>query len=234
MLRGVASQVLTGFVLMALLDAASALQPLTAADDVREAEFRLAVPGGALFTGYTVHRIQIEISSDGLAALRRHPREYVLATVRVAGEAYEEVGIHLKGSTGSFRDVDDKPAFTVDFDQFNPDQKCDGLSKIHLNNSVEDSSYVNERLGADLFRAAGVPTPRVAHAMVELNGRSLGLYVLKEGFTKEFLGLHFTRTDGNLYDVGSGNEVTERMRRNSGAGPDDWSDLGPGGGRAGT
>jgi hypothetical protein len=200
-------------------------QPLAAADDVNRRPSRDSVPGSTLFNGYTVHSIQIDISPDALDTLRRQPRDYVTATVRVDREVYTEVGVHLKGSTGSFRDLDDKPALTVDFNQFNPGQKLDGLSKIHLNNSVEDASYVNERLGSELFRAAGVPTPRVAHTLVELNGRSLGLYVLKEGFSAEFLGLYFRRTDGNLYDIGSGNEVTERMKRNSGAGPNDWSDL---------
>lgn len=200
-------------------------QPLAAGENFLEAGPEPSIPGRALFEGHLLHRIQIEISSAGVAALRDQPREYVSGTVRADGALYPEVGIHLKGSTGSFREVDDKPAFTVDFNQYRPDQKLDGLSKIHLNNSVEDSSYANERLGSELFRAAGVPAPRVAHALVELNGRRLGLYVLKEGFTTEFLGLYFRRTDGNLYDIGSGNEVTERMKRNSGAGPNDWADL---------
>lgn len=183
------------------------------------------VPGTFIFATNEVHRVQIEIDSDGMAMLGRQPREYIKATVRFGGVTYPEVGIHLKGSSGSFRALEDKPAFTLDFDQFNAEQRLDGLSKIHLNNSIEDPSYLNEALGSELFRAAGVPTPRAAHALVELNGRPLGFYVLKEGFTREFLGMHFRRTDGNLYDIGAGNDITERMKRNSGAGPADWSDL---------
>jgi hypothetical protein len=70
-----------------------------------------------------------------------------------------------------------------------------------------------------------LPAARVAHALVELNGRQLGLYVLKEGFTREFLGLHFKRTDGNLYENDPTDEDHVRMKRNSGLGPDDESDL---------
>src|SRR5262249_24800029 len=113
------------------------------------------------------------------------------------GRTYFPVGIHLKGSTGSFRSLDDKPAFTLNFDRFSRGTRFHGLRKIHLNNSVEDPSYLNEMIGSELFRAAGVPAPRVTHARVELNGTPLGLYVLKEGFTEDLAGRYFKRTDGN-------------------------------------
>src|SRR5262245_58233961 len=190
-----------------------------AAEPVASSTNRVSPPGADLFAPPQVHRIQIEVSIDGLNSLRQQPRADVLATVREGSQAYSSVGIHLKGSTGSFRGVDDKPAFTLDFDQFDKEQRFHGLSKIHLNNSVEDPSYLCEALGAELFSAAGVPAPRVTHALVEMNEKPLGLYVLKEGFTKEFLGIHFRRTDGNLYDTGSGNEVTDQMKRSSGVGP---------------
>jgi hypothetical protein len=184
-----------------------------------------AQAGTELFTNGEVRRIRIEIASEGLADLRGDPRKFVRATVSDGGLTISNVGVHLKGSTGSFRAMDDKPALTLSFGKFSPGQSFHGLSKIHLNNSVEDPSYLHELLGSELFRAAGVPTPRVAHALVELNGRKLGLYVLKEGFTEEFLALHFRRTNGNLYDTGPGHDVNEALTRDSGHGPDDRADL---------
>src|SRR5439155_13322108 len=178
-------------------------------------------PGTDLFTQSAVVRIRIELQQQNLLALREDPRRYVRSTIRSDGKAYRDVGVHLKGSTGSFRGVDDKPGLTLDFGRFNPDQKFHDLRKIHLNNSVEDPSYVNEQIGSELFRAAGVPTPRVTHALVELNGRRLGLYVLKEGFTEDFLSLYFRRVDGKLYDTDWGHDVNKRMKRLSGRGPDD-------------
>jgi hypothetical protein len=65
------------------------------------------------------------------------------------------------------------------------------LDKIHLNNSVQDRSYLTEILCGDLFLAAGVPAARGTHARVFLNGRDLGLYGLKEGFDQSFLRRHF-------------------------------------------
>ena len=182
-------------------------------------------PGAALFASDKVLPVRIEIAPADLESLRKEPREYVSATVWADKIVCSNVAVHLKGRTGSFRGLDDKPALTLDFDKLSPTQRFHGLSKVHLNNSVEDPSYVNEFLGAELFRSAGIPAARVTHALVELNGRKLGLYVLKEGFAREFLAMHFKRTDGNLYENDPTDEDHVRMRRNSGAGPEDQSDL---------
>ena len=130
-----------------------------------------------------------------------------------------KVGLHIKGRVGSFRPIDDKPALTLSFDKFTPGQRFYGLRKVYLNNSVEDPTYLNEALGSELFRAAGVPAPRVGLAKVELNGRPLGLYVLKEGFAEEFLALYFRDPKGNLYDNDTGHDVDERLaKHNAGKG----------------
>ncbi len=186
---------------------------------------RPADAGAEVFTNDAVRRIVLEIAPADLAELRKDPRKFVQATVKESGTAYPGVGVHLKGSTGSFRGVDERPALTLSFGRFSAGQTFHGLSRIHLNNSVEDPTYLHELLGGELFRAAGVPAPRAAHALVELNERKLGLYVLKEGFTEEFLALHFRNTRGNLYDTGPGHDVNEALTRDSGDGPADRADL---------
>ena len=143
-------------------------------------------------TSGIIPHIHIQIAKTNLARLRQNAREYVRATIHEGDRVYEEVGIHLKGAAGSFRDIDnEKPAFTLNFDKFVDEQKFRGLDKFSLNNSVQDPTYMTEAICSDLFLAAGVPTPRTAHARVSLNGRDLGLYVLKEGFDKAFLKRHF-------------------------------------------
>lgn len=188
---------------------------------------RLAAPphGDGWFAGRLIPRLSLRIAEVDIARLRQHSRQDVPATVSDGTFTLGQVAIHLKGSTGSFRGIDDKPALTLNFSRFIAEQRLRGLSKLHLNNSVEDPSYYNELAGSLLFQAAGVPAPRVTHAMVELNGRPLGLYVLKEGFTREFLGRHFPRTDGNLYDPGAGHDVDEALERDLGDGPADRGEL---------
>ena len=174
-----------------------------------------SLPGADLFTDGSIRRLQIQILPAGIDSLRRDPREYVHATVTENGTVYTDIAVHVKGSVGSFRDVDDKPDLTLDFNRFNSTRKFHDLRRVYLNNSVEDPSYCNELLGGELFRAAGVPAPRVAHAVVTLNGRRLGLYVLKEGFTEDFLGCYFKHIGANLYEPGDGHDVNQRLKRNA-------------------
>jgi spore coat protein H len=211
--------------LLALGSGAFMSGPLACAAEPSTRALPEAAAGADLFTGGRVPLIRIELGPSQVAALREAPRTYVRGRISDGSNTLGEVGIHLKGSKGSFRGVDDNPSFTLSFDHFKPGQRFHGLRKIHLNNSVEDPSLVNESLGSELFRRAGVPAPRVGHAHVQLNGRKLGLHVLKEGFTEDFLALHFQQTGGNLYEPIEGSDVNNRMERDSGAGPDEQKDL---------
>jgi len=172
-------------------------------------------PGEELFTNGYICRLRIDLTPEAIATLKGDAREFVAATVTEGTNRYSPVGVHLKGSVGSFRPLDDKPSLTLDFTRFGSERKFHGLRKVHLNNSVEDPSYVNEIIGSELFRAAGVPAPRVTRALVELNGRALGLYVLKEGFTEDFLSCHFQHISGELYEPEDGGDVDQKLKRNS-------------------
>ena len=173
------------------------------------------LPGADLFTNGAVQRIRIDLKAGDMESLRRQAREFVPATVSAGTTVYSNVAVHLKGAVGSFRPLDDKPGFTLDFCRLLAGRRFHGLRRIHLNNSVEDPSYVNEKLGSELFGAAGVPAPRVSRAWVTLNGRTLGLYVLKEGFTEDFLACHFKQVSGDLFEPEDGHDVDQRLKRNT-------------------
>jgi hypothetical protein len=176
---------------------------------------RLTVTGAApLFApnSPTVHEFRLQLSPAAAASLRTEPRTYVRAELRLDDVRHVELGVHLKGSTGSFRPFDDRPSLTLDFDRFVPGQNVGGLTKLHLNNSAEDPSRLREWLGHELFRQAGLPSPRVDHARVWLNDRDLGLYVLKEGFTDEFLRREFPQTPGSLWEPEPGADVSGHFR----------------------
>ena len=178
----------------------------------------LSWPGAELFTN-SVIRIELELAPEKIEALRKESREFVRAVVSEGGKTYRDVAVHLKGSVGSFRPLEDKPAFTLDFSRFSPGQKFHGLRRIHLNNSVEDPSYCNEQLGSELFRSVGIPAPRVTRAVVTLNHRRLGPYVLKEGFTEDFLACYFKTVGNDLYEPDEGHDVNEHLKRTAIAGP---------------
>lgn len=185
-----------------------------------------------LFGDLVVPRIQIEIPSTGIGKLEKYQwqfgqqgeRESVNATVREGNHVYTNVALHLKGAAGSFRPITDNPAMTLNFDKNVKGQHFHGLSKISLNNSVQDPSLISEEFCRELFLKAGVATPRATHAVVELNGRDLGVYVLVEGFNKSFLRRHFKNAEGHLYDGGFTKDVDSELALNSGENPKDQSD----------
>lgn len=180
-----------------------------------------------LFNG-PVLTFDLQIERAYADRLRRAPRTDVPATLRVGGKTLQKVGVHLKGAAGSFRDLDDQPAFTLDFDEFVPGQEFFGLVKLHLNNSVQDESRLSESIASRMYLESGVPTARAGHAFVRLNGRDLGLYVLKEGYDGRFLQRHFPtqgRPTGNLYDGGFLRDIDDDLERDAGKGPTDFSDL---------
>jgi spore coat protein H len=158
------------------------------------------------------------ISADEvtLKTLRQDPRKYMPVSVTVDGVEFNTVAMHLKGGAGSFRGVDDKPALTLNFDKYQDKQRFHGLDKIHLNNSVQDPWWMTEIICGDLFLAAGVPTARATHAVVELAGRPRGLYVLKEGYNRTFLKRYFKNPDGNLYDGGFCTDINANLELSHG------------------
>ena len=188
---------------------------------------RLDHEADAFFAGATpVFAITVE--RKFAHQLRSEPRKYVPATVQVGTNVYRNVGIHLKGAAGSTRDFDDRPALTLNFDKFVKGQTCSGLEKLHLNNSVQDETFLSESVASRLYRESGVPTARAGHAFLNLNGRDLGLYVLKEGYDTLFLRRNFplgTNAPGNLYDGGFLQDVDQELELDAGNGPTDHSDL---------
>jgi len=166
------------------------------------------------FADRTVRLFQIELSDAAIDSLRRGSRQYVSGIVREGDVVFPNVGIHLKGM-GSFQPLEQKPSFVLKFDEYRPDQEYCGLTKLMLNNSIQDTSYLSELLATRLFRDAGVPAARVTHARVTLNGRNLGLYVAIEAMNKRFLKRHFKDGKGNLYE-GYLQDINTRLDQDNG------------------
>jgi hypothetical protein len=180
-------------------------------------------------------RIQIQIAPNDVNTLRGYfwngwqgrpqDRPEVLATVREGDVVYTNVALHLKGAAGSFRPFDDKPALTLNFSKHAHGQRFHQHSKLSLNNSVQDPTLLTEAICRELYNAAGVPAPKAEWATVIMNGRDLGLYVMVEGWNKDFLRRYFKNVSGNLYDGGFCQDVNQNLSVNSGDHPDDRSDL---------
>lgn len=172
----------------------------------------------AFFKDGKVVSLKIEIGKKDVEALNREPRKYAKCTLAEGDDNYTDVGIHLKGAAGSWRDLNDKPGLTLNMDKFADGQLYRGMDKFHLANSVQDPSYLAELICGELMRAAGVPASRVGHAVVAINGRARGLYYVKEGYDKAFLKAHFGNSHGNFYDGGFLRDIDQPLQLVSGEG----------------
>jgi hypothetical protein len=150
--------------------------------------------------------------------LKKDNRRYAECTMIQEGGTYrdEHVAVKLKGSAGSFQGPDGKPGLTLNFDKYKGSDRFFGQKRMHLNNCAQDGTYLMEQIAGEIARKCGVPASRCSHAFVKWHGRDLGLYVVKEAFTKEFLAKFFSNVDGDLYDGGFVHEVDESCEKDQG------------------
>ena len=189
--------------------ALAAAIPLAHAGDSKKSD-----ASDVLFRDPVIRTLRLDIPPAGLAALKLGNRDYVRATLSEGSLVLQNVGVRLKGHS-TFQPVDKKPAFAIKVNDVVSGQEYHGLSKLMLNNSVQDASYLREVLAAQLFREAGIPTARATHVRVQCNGRDLGLYVLTEGMNKNFLKREFGGAGGSLYE-GETKDIDARLDQESG------------------
>lgn len=179
--------------------------------------------GDDLFSAPQILELKLEIPASGLEALKEDHKEYVKGTVTEGDRTLSSVGIRYKGSL-VLGNGGSRPSFTVKFNEFIAGQKFHGLTKMILDACPQDPSCLSAVLANELYRAAGVPAPRDAFAHVTVNGKALGLFVLVEGINKDFLGRHFEKTKGNLYE-GDGHDVVAKLDKDSGDEHKDQPDV---------
>lgn len=139
------------------------------------------------------------LSSAAIDSLRASRLTYVEGQLTVPEGDFGDVDIKLKSYVGSSRTIDQKCAFKLDVNDYGG-RKYHGLGKLTLNNMVQDYTYVHEYAAYALFRAMGVPAPRVGYARVSVNGSDFGLYLSVESIDSAFLREWFGSDDGNLYE----------------------------------
>jgi hypothetical protein len=175
-----------------------------------------------LFTEGEIRRIALELDDDALDALQPSDpldplgttsREDVHATFLVDGDedAYE-VGLHLKG-TSSFETLDGKPAFRIDFHQWDPEARFHGLKRIALQNMHQDETMVHEHAYAWLCARLGLPAQRNGYAELEINGEWYGLYLVTEVIDEQFIDRVWPDDDdGPLYEAVSDDFTADDSR----------------------
>jgi hypothetical protein len=117
------------------------------------------------------------------------------------------IGVRLKGRA-SFQPIGDKPAFKVKFTEGEAERFL-GLSRLTLNNMVQDPSGIRERLAYRVYRDVGVEAPLANSARVyvkrgEGSYEYYGLYANVQTLDRRFVEYRFGEVGGaagNLYDT---------------------------------
>ncbi len=184
------------------------------------AETTRATPGGSngatasptldptddVFQVGRILEIALELDEGGADSLRVDRFVDVTGAVTLDGMRYAPISVHLKSTGGSRREFDQKPGFKIDLNQL-AGFHWKGLANLTLNNLVQDKSYVHEHLTYTLYRAAGVPAPRVAWAHLTVDAMDYGLYLLVESADGAFLSRWYADPEGPLFEATFGVDV---------------------------
>lgn len=124
--------------------------------------------------------------------------DYFPATVTIDGTDIGKVAVRKKGFVGSMDDR--RPSFKIQIDKFEKKKKFAGIDTLTLNNNKQDPSRVNQVIGYQLFREAGLPASHCNFAVVSVNGESLGVYCNVESTDKRFARRKFGTDKGAFYE----------------------------------
>jgi CotH protein len=151
-----------------------------------------------LFDGSVLQELRLYIHPGDWSQLRVHylQNTWYLADVYWRGLTAANVGVRSRGS-GSRNSV--KPGLTVRFNKY-VDQQFLGLTELVLDNSLQDPSFLRERLSMLLFRRMGIAAPREAYARLYVNDEYAGLYSMVEPVDSQFLRRSFEEDGGALHE----------------------------------
>jgi len=162
----------------------------------------------ALYDPLEIQRIDLEISEEGLSALREDADTYVEAAFVHDGYRLPSIGVRLKGGPSTFEDIDGKPSFRLKLDEFDSGLDYGGVDRINLHNMKADPAQAREVLAAALWNAAGLPAPVANYAEVYVNGTLYGLYANVEEVDDAFVERRWANPDGDLWEAAEAADLT--------------------------
>ena len=120
----------------------------------------------------------------------------VPATMIVDGRTYRDVGVHFRGAS-SFRNTPAgfKRSLNIAMDFADGDQDLGGYRTLNLLNVNNDATFLRGILYTEIARHY-VPTPKMNHLRVVINGESWGVYLNAQQFNGDFIREWFKPADG--------------------------------------
>ena len=170
---------------------------------------------------------------------------WVEAEFSFGGESWEHIGIRFKGNSSlrsTWGSGSLKLPFKLDFDQYEDeypeteDQRLYGFKQLSLASNYRDDSALREKIAADLFREAGVPSAQTAFYAVNIDyGEGpvyFGLYTAVEVVDDTLIETQFSDDDGNVYKpegsgatFAAGSFTEDSFDKETNQDEDDYSDI---------
>ena len=176
---------------------------------------------------------------------------FVPADIYYDGLQWYRAGIRFKGNSSlqtAWESGILKLSFKLDFDEFEDNyldedgeekiknQRFYGFKKFSLKNNYDDSSFLREKVAADVFKDAGLVVSHTAFYALYIDhgdgAEYFGLYTLVEEVDGSVLDTQFSSDDGNLYKPEDGSadfvEYTfnqEDFTKKTNEDDEDWSDI---------
>jgi hypothetical protein len=174
-----------------------------------------------LFDSTKVADYQIEMTADELSKMSYEFFNY--AALQAAGQPYKSYHpivfhygaetvtnamIRLKGQsswrhTVALDGANAKMQFVIAFDQVDTKGKFHGVSKIVLDMTRDDDTFMQERLAFSVLPLLGQPAPCANSGRLTINGALYGLYTNEEHVSHSFLKRVYPGdSDGDLFKAG--------------------------------
>ena len=170
---------------------------------------------------------------------------WVEAEFSFDGESWEHIGIRFKGNSSlksTWGSGSLKLPFKLDFDQYEDeypeteDQRFYGFKQLSLASNYRDDSVLREKIAADLFREAGVPSAQTAYYAVNIDyGEGpvyFGLYTAVEVIDDTLIETQFSDDSGNVYKpegsgatFAAGSFTESSFDKETNQDEDDYSDI---------
>ncbi len=137
---------------------------------------------------------------------------WVEAELTFNQDSWEHIGIRFKGNSSlrsTWGSGSLKLPFKLDFDQYEDDyfetedQRFYGFKQVSFSSGFHDDSMLREKIAADIFREAGVPSAQTAYYAVTVDyGEGpvyFGLYTAVEVVDDTLIETQFSDDSGNVY-----------------------------------
>ena len=138
--------------------------------------------------------------------------EYISTTIKFNGKSWENVGFRLKGNStlsSTWKSGIYKLPFRLNFDEYEDkhpeikNQRFYGFKELSFSAGVKDNSLIREKVTADIFRMAGIPSAKTSFCKIYIDfGDGLkycGVYAMVEVVDDTMIKNQIGEDAGNIY-----------------------------------